>query len=223
VKRVDGLKTNLPLHQARDKALRTCLACKTTREKQVLLRLIVDNEGQIWPDFSAKLPGRGVYLCLEQACLESITDKRLGILRRDFSPQLPQWNVLQKRMFDMLSQRLNQLLNGVKRQAVIGRDAVMHQMWDKKPLLVLLAADAGDALVRQVNDAMEKRALGEMKSAGHGITIVSLLDAESLGSALGREKIAVVAFTGKSPLLKLQQISVWQQRLGLMLAKQQGK
>ena len=222
MKRAGGLKTNLP-YQAKDKAARTCFACKTTREKQLLLRLIVDEEGQIWPDFSAKLPGRGVYLCMEEDCLNKMSDKRLGVLRRDFSPQLPQWDVLQQRIFDMLSQRLNQLLNGGKRQAVIGRDAVMHQMWDKKTLLVLFAADAGDALLRQVNDGMDKRALGEMKSAAQDKTIVSLLDAEALGSALGREKIAVVAFTEKSPLLKLQQISVWQQRFGSMLAKQQGK
>ncbi len=222
MKHAGGLKTNLS-QQAKDKTLRTCVACKATHEKQDLLRLIVDGEGQIWPDFSAKLPGRGFYLCLEEDCLKKISDKRLGVLRRDFSPQLPQWEVLQQRIFDMLSQRLNQLLNGVKRQAVIGRDAVMHQIWDKKSLLIMFAADAGDALLRQVNDAMDKRALGEMKSAAQDKTIVSLLDAEALGSALGREKIAVVAFTEKSPLLKLQQISVWQQRLGLMLVKQQGK
>jgi len=199
------------------RAQRTCFACRQTEDKLSLLRLVVDDEGLIWPDLSSKLPSRGLYLCLQEKCLQAMSDKRLQSLKRDFSPQLPQWDMLQQRMFDMLSQRFVQLLNGVKRSAVIGRDAVMHQMWDKKALLILFADDAGDAVLRQVNDAVEKRDGGEMKSAKRATVIVSLLDAEALGSALGREKVSVVAFSEDNPLMKLQQICVWQQRLALLL------
>jgi len=176
----------------------------------VLLRLVVDDEGQIWPDFSAKLPGRGVYLCLAAVCLSKMSDKRLQVLRRDFSPQLPQWQVLQQRLSDMLGLRFNQLLSGMKRQAVIGRDAVMHQMWDRKPLLILFASDAGDALLRQVKDAVEKREDG--KSLRTKVLMLAL-DAKSLGLALGREKVSVVAFLKGSPQEKLWQLCVWQQEL----------
>jgi len=179
-------------------------------DKAVLLRLVVDDEGQIWPDFSAKLPGRGVYLCLEAVCLSKMSDKRLQVLRRDFSPQLPQWQVLQQRLSDMLGLRFNQLLSGMKRQAVIGRDAVMHQMWDRKPLLILFASDAGDALLRQVKDAVEKREDG--KSLRTKVLMLAL-DAKSLGLALGREKVSVVAFLKGSPQEKLWQLCVWQQEL----------
>jgi len=176
----------------------------------MLLRLAVDDEGQIWPDFSAKLPGRGVYLCLEEVCLRKMSDKRLQVLRRDFSPQLPQWQVLQQRLSDMLGLRFNQLLSGMKRQAVIGRDAVMHQMWDKKSLLILFASDAGDALLRQVNDAVVKREDG--KSLRTKVLVLGL-DAKSLGLVLGREKVSVVAFLQASPQEKLWQLCVWQQQL----------
>jgi len=179
-------------------------------DKAVLLRLVVDDEGQIWPDFSAKLPGRGVYLCLAAVCLSKMSDKRLQVLRRDFSPQLPQWQVLQQRLSDMLGLRFNQLLSGMKRQAVIGRDAVMHQMWDRKPLLILFASDAGDALLRQVKDAVEKREDG--KSLRTKVLMLAL-DAKSLGLALGREKVSVVAFLKGSPQEKLWQLCVWQQEL----------
>jgi predicted RNA-binding protein YlxR (DUF448 family) len=177
------------------------------------MRLVVDDEGVIWPDLSAKIPGRGAYLCLDEGCLKALSDKRLGILQRDFSPQLPQWEVLQQRMFDMLCQRIQQLLKGMQRCAVIGRDAVMHQMWDKKPLLIMFAADAGEAVLRQVNDAVEKRAQGEMKSAGQTNVVVSMLNAAELGQALGREKVSVVAFTERGSLEKLQQCSIWQQKI----------
>lgn len=179
-------------------------------DKVKLLRLVVDDEGQIWPDFSAKLPGRGVYLCLEEVCLSKMSDKRLQVLRRDFSPQLPQWQVLQQRLSDMLGLRFNQLLSGMKRQAVIGRDAVMHQMWDRKPLLILFANDAGDALLRQVKDAVGKREDG--KSSRTKVVMLAL-DVKSLGLALGREKVSVVAFLQGSPQEKLWQLCVWQQEL----------
>ncbi|MDQ7001694.1 MAG: DUF448 domain-containing protein [Ghiorsea sp.] len=189
---------------------RTCFCCRRVLDKHVLLRLVVDDEGQIWPDFSAKLPGRGVYLCLEAVCLNKISDKRLQVLRRDFSPQLPQWQVLQQRLSDMLGLRFKQMLSGMKRQAVIGRDAVMHQMWDKKSLLVLFASDAGDALLRQVNDAVVKREDG--KSSRTKVLVLAL-DAKSLGLVLGREKVSVVVFLQASPQEKLWQLCVWQQNL----------
>jgi len=179
-------------------------------DKHNLLRLVVDDEGQIWPDFSAKLPGRGVYLCLQEACLRKMSDKRLQVLRRDFSPQLPQWQVLQQRLSDMLGLRFNQMLSGMKRQAVIGRDAVMHQMWDKKPLLILFASDAGDALLRQVKDGVAKR---EDDRSLRTKELVLELDAKSLGLALAREKVSVVAFLQASPQEKLWQLCVWQQHL----------
>jgi predicted RNA-binding protein YlxR (DUF448 family) len=102
VKLVGGLKTNLALKQGKA-TQRTCFACRNTDEKALLLRLVVDEEGQIWPDLSAKLPGRGVYLCMEETCLNAVSDKKLNVLRRDFSPQLPQWNVLRERMFDAVA------------------------------------------------------------------------------------------------------------------------
>ncbi|MDQ7005344.1 MAG: DUF448 domain-containing protein [Ghiorsea sp.] len=216
MKLADGLKTDLTMSQKKP-VQRTCFACRQTEEKSKLLRLVVDNDGQIWPDFSAKLPSRGLYLCLQEACLMAMSDKSLYRLKRDFSPQLPQWEVLQQRIFDMLALRLQQLLNGMKRSSAVGRDAVMHQMWDKKSLLILFAADAGDAVLRQINDAVDKRALGEMKSAKHAEVMVSLLGAKALGSALGREKVSVVAFTEGNPLQKLHQICIWQQRLASLL------
>jgi len=209
---VGGSKVNLGLPRKKH-AERTCFACRKVQDKRHLMRLVVDEQGVIWPDLSAKLPGRGAYLCLEEHCLKKMSDKRLRVLRRDFSPQLPQWDVLQMRMFDMLSQRLLQLLKGMKRGAVIGRDAVMHQMWEKKPLLVLLASDAGDALVRQIHDAVQKRTQREATPARGATIMTSLLDAQALGAVLGRKKISVVAFFEDNPLQKLQQICVWQQRL----------
>ncbi len=192
---------------------RTCFVCRNTYDKSDLMRLVVDDAGVIWPDLLAKMPGRGVYLCMDEGCLKALSDKRLGVLQRDFSPQLPQWEVLRQRMFDMLSQRLIQLLKSMRRCVVLGRDAVMHQMWDKERLLVMFAADAGGAVLRQVQDAIAKRAQGEIKPAEQVQVVTSLLSMAELGQALGREKVSVVAFTERGSLKKLQQCSIWQQKL----------
>lgn len=191
---------------------RTCFACRKTDEKAHLLRLVVDDEGQIWPDFSAKLPGRGVYLCLEEKCIKALSDKKLQILKRDFSPQLPQWMSLRQRMYDMLGLRIAQLMSGMKRRSAIGRDAVMHRMWEREASLVMFASDAGDAVVRQVQDAVEKREEGNSSNAQTKV-LVSLLDSKALGLVLDREKVSVVAFSWSNPVEKFQQLCVWQQRL----------
>ena len=88
----------------------------------------------------------------------------------------------------------------------------MHKMWDKESLLILFASDAGGALLRQVNDAVEKR--GERaKALLPSKVLVSMLDANGLGLALGREKVSVVAFLRSNPVEKFQQLCVWQQAL----------
>jgi len=178
-----------------------------------MLRLVVDDDGQIWPDFSAQLPGRGVYFCMGSHCLKSLSDKRLQVLKRDFSPHLPQCQVLCERLSVMLGLRVEQLMLAMKRRSAIGRDAVMHQMWRKEPLLVLFAVDAGEALVRQVQDAIEKRDEGKVSSSLSTHVLVSFLDAKALGLALGRDKVSVVAFFWNKQAKKFQQLCVWQQAL----------
>jgi len=149
---------------------------------------------------------------MEEACIGVLSDKKLQILKRDFSPQLPQWLSLQQRMSDMLGLRIMQLMSAMKRRSAIGRDAVMHRLWEKDVPLVLFAADAGEALVRQVQDAVGKRE-EENRSSSQTKVLVSLLNAQALGLALGREKVSVVAFNRSNPVEKFQQLCVWQQRL----------
>jgi predicted RNA-binding protein YlxR (DUF448 family) len=122
-----------------------------------MLRLVVDDEGQIWPDLLQKAPGRGTYLCMQQVCLEGLTDKRLGALRNRFNVQLPQSLSLMERIGEGLRRQLMRLFSQFGAVAVLGRDAVMHQMWKSGPLLVMLASDAGDALAQQVEDGVGKR------------------------------------------------------------------
>ena len=170
----------------------------------MMLRLVVDDEGQIWPDLLQKAPGRGAYLCMQQACLEGMTDKRLGMLRNKFNVQLPQCSALVERICEGLRRQLMRLFSQYSAVAVVGRDAVMHQLWKNGPLLVLLASDAGDALVQQVQDGVGKR-----QEAGKKTVLMDRFSSSLLAEAFARDKISVVALDTANVSTKLQMFCDW--------------
>jgi len=49
---------------------RTCIACRQTRNKRDLVRLVRTEVGFVEIDLSAKKPGRGAYLCPRRDCWE---------------------------------------------------------------------------------------------------------------------------------------------------------
>lgn len=62
---------------------RTCIACRETKEKRELLRIVKNAEGEIFIDFSKKAAGRGAYVCAEQACVVRL--KKYRLLNKAFS------------------------------------------------------------------------------------------------------------------------------------------
>ena len=51
--------------------LRTCIACRQTKEKWQLVRLVRDVAGGIQIDTGGRKPGRGAYLCRMPECWNS--------------------------------------------------------------------------------------------------------------------------------------------------------
>lgn len=56
--------------------MRTCVGCRTARPKRDLMRVVRDPQGQVGLDLTGKRPGRGVYLCPNQQCLEKAVKGR---------------------------------------------------------------------------------------------------------------------------------------------------
>ena len=57
---------------------RTCIGCSTKKNKNELIRIVKDKNGNISIDKTGKANGRGAYICDEVECLEkSIKSKRL--------------------------------------------------------------------------------------------------------------------------------------------------
>jgi hypothetical protein len=68
--------------------LRMCIACREAKPKQEMLRVVRNATGEIKLDFSGKLPGRGAYLCNNEACVKKLRKQRL--LHKTFSSEVPE-------------------------------------------------------------------------------------------------------------------------------------
>ena len=53
------------------KPQRSCVCCKTTRDKGDLLRVVSMADGSIVYDPTGKAPGRGSYLCRNEECIKT--------------------------------------------------------------------------------------------------------------------------------------------------------
>ena len=49
---------------------RTCVGCKTQKNKSELIRIVMNKEGNIFIDKTGKANGRGAYICNNPDCLE---------------------------------------------------------------------------------------------------------------------------------------------------------
>lgn len=50
--------------------MRMCIACRVSKPKKELIRIVKNKEGEISIDTTGKMPGRGAYICSSVECLE---------------------------------------------------------------------------------------------------------------------------------------------------------
>jgi predicted RNA-binding protein YlxR (DUF448 family) len=55
---------------------RSCLGCRTSKDKALLLRFVQTPDMEILPDLESRLPGRGAYTCINKRCLAAAVDQR---------------------------------------------------------------------------------------------------------------------------------------------------
>ena len=61
------------------KMQRTCIGCNIKKNKNELIRIVLDKEGNVFIDETGKANGRGAYMCDNIECMEkAINSKRLG-------------------------------------------------------------------------------------------------------------------------------------------------
>lgn len=70
--------------------MRMCVGCRSSFPKKELIRVVRNPEGNVELDLTGKSPGRGVYLCPKEKCLENaVKQKQLErALATKISPQV---------------------------------------------------------------------------------------------------------------------------------------
>ncbi len=164
------------------------------------MRLVLDASGQTWPDLLQKAPGRGAYLCMRPACLRRLNNKGLQRAWRTSRVSPGAAAALRERIRTQLSGAVQKLLGLQRSRVAIGREAAVQRLHRSAPVHVLLAADAGSALVRQI------RRLA--RAHGHA-ELIAFPTSEALGAALGRGPVAVVAMEATAMAEKVRKYCNW--------------
>lgn len=77
--------------------LRMCVACRESKPKFELARVVKNQSGEVSLDITGKMPGRGAYICRSVACLKKAQKSRA--LERALGPLPPQ-------LYEQLAQQL---------------------------------------------------------------------------------------------------------------------
>jgi predicted RNA-binding protein YlxR (DUF448 family) len=65
------------MSRQKHKPQRTCIACRETKDKRDLIRVVRTPEGKVIIDPTGKANGRGAYLCQQASCWEKSLQKML--------------------------------------------------------------------------------------------------------------------------------------------------
>lgn len=86
--------------------IRTCIGCRGKFPKRDLLRFVWDSVEGLRADPKGKLPGRGAYVCLSQACINAAfnSHKRVNsLLKINISKQM--YDLFKQELLDLVSQK----------------------------------------------------------------------------------------------------------------------
>lgn len=174
-----------PERTRRDPPQRRCIATGESRPQSELLRFVVDPDGTLVPDLSARLPGRGLWLTPQRDIIARACRRNLFAKAARAPVKVP--DDLLERVEAALRRRCLERLGLAMRagQAVCGHDKVAGWLAAGKAALLIQAADAAEGGRRKLR--------AQAGRAGAQVAVVEILDAAALGRALGREACVHVA------------------------------
>jgi uncharacterized protein len=160
------------------------------RDRDALVRFVVGPDGAVVPDVAARLPGRGLWLTPRRDIVERAVAKR-AFARAARRPVVVPPD-LADRLEALLARRCGESLGLARRAgvAIAGFDRVGVAVRAGRAALLLFALDGAEA--------------GRRKLGGRDMASATVLTAEELGVAFGRERIVHVAVSGGSLCRRLQ-------------------
>jgi predicted RNA-binding protein YlxR (DUF448 family) len=155
---------------------RRCIATGEVQPKHGLIRFVVGPEGQVVPDLSEKLPGRGIWVAADRAALDLAVKKNLFARAAKqpvtVPPDLPDLVEagLARRLTDLIA------LSRKAGEAVAGFEKVKDWLATKQVKVLLQATDGSER--------------GKSKLwTPTGARYFSVLTARELGLAFGRQSV----------------------------------
>ncbi len=179
--------------------IKKCAVCREERATAETLRFVRDERGQLHFDPQRKAPGRGVSICAAKKCVEEFRPGLPGV--KALGEVLPLdaafWERFTKTLQSDVLSRLGLLWR--QRKLVVGADMTSSA---ESVALALLANDAGRDAQKAVQSDSAR---------------VLPIDAETLGHALGKDRVSVVAL-GHDDVTKamglLQRAILWSELVG---------
>lgn len=160
---------------------RRCIATGVSSETAGLIRFVLDPDGGLTPDLAERLPGRGTWLSATREAAALAAKKRL--FSRGFKQPVEVRDDLPDQLEALLAKRLIEAISLARKAglAVNGFEKVKARL-KQGGVSVLLAASDG---------AEDGR--GKLAPLAGGADIVSVLAADELGMAFGRDSVVHAA------------------------------
>ncbi len=176
---------------------RTCISCRKTNRKSMLIRYVLSPEAEIVPDIANKLPGRGVYTCFNMGCAKKAVEKDL------FSKSLKQAvkhesaEMLCANIARCMEDRISSYIALANKagKVVSGSDMVMENLRKNtlQAKLALLANDISEDIGFKIGNLADV----------NGITYYSLFDRNRLGELLGKGLRSAIVVQGEGFVVSL--------------------
>lgn len=159
---------------------RRCIVTGASQPKAGLIRFVVSPDGEIVPDLSERLPGRGIWVSAEREDLQTAIDKNLFTRAAKAKVQVP--DDLVSRIGQLLVKRCQDLISMARRadQLVVGFDRVAEALERGKVGAVAIASDAG-------------RGRGYITAATDGEPVLGGMTGEELAFAASKGAISFAA------------------------------
>ena len=164
---------------------RSCISCRTVRNKYELLRFVLSPERVLVPDLLDKLPGRGAYTCMARTCLKGAADKKQ--FSRSFKGEVREADAagLIDQVTSRLEERIASYISLANKagKVVSGTDMVSDSMKNRTPGLLFIASDISEDIGFKIKGQADRA----------GVEYCTLFDKERLGALLGKGLRGVVA------------------------------
>ncbi len=175
-----------PAAAAAETPQRRCIASGAVKDKQSLLRFVIDPGGQVVPDIDERLPGRGIWVSADRRMLTKACKKNLFAKAARAQVSVPA--DLVERVEELLVRRCLATVGMARRagQAVSGYEKVSE--W--------LRAGRGGVLLAAADGAPGARA--KIRAACPDVPVLDVLSGDELGLTSGRERtVHLVIAPGK--------------------------